>query len=109
MSFKNVIKCPKFIYNGINANKRVLFFFSFKFLKKNLFLRCWKVVPLFICRIFENFQSNMSIKSSRIVRFLGLYHTEKTIAGMNCVPGVGCQVLGARYLSVFIASSEDGQ
>ena len=89
-------KCLKFIYNGINANKIVLFFFSFsfRFLKKNLFLHCWKVVPLFICIIFKNFQSNMSINSSRIVRLLGLYHTEETIAGTNSVPGIGCQVLG---------------
>lgn len=39
MSFKNVTKCLKFIYSGINANKIVLFFFSFsfRFLKKFYF------------------------------------------------------------------------
>lgn len=80
-------------------------FFSFK---KNLILHCWRVVPLFICIVSENFQSKVSFNSSRIIRLLGLYLTEKMIVGTNPVPGVGCQSLMCVYRSVLIATSEDG-
>lgn len=50
----------------------------------------------------------MSIKSSRIVRLLGRYHTEETVGGTNSVTGVGARSLVCMHRSVFIATVEDG-